>query len=81
LKIWAAANETGLVPAILLVRMINAGRRDKVDTGAYRVADLEQNEELLQDISRLEAKMRRELGRDIALIAYSKGEPEDAGRA
>jgi hypothetical protein len=49
-----------------------------VDTGAYRIADLEQNEELLQDINRLESKMRRELGKDIALIAYSRVEPAAA---
>lgn len=52
-----------------------------MDTGAYRFADLDQHTELLEDISRLETRMKEELGKDIALIAYSKGEQADADRA
>lgn len=52
-----------------------------MDTGAYRFAELEQQEELLQDIHRLESKMQQKLGKDITLIAYSKGTPaKDAER-
>jgi hypothetical protein len=44
-----------------------------METGAYRFADLEYNEQLLSEISHLEAKMQQELGKDVTLIAYSKG--------
>jgi hypothetical protein len=43
-----------------------------VDTGAYRFADLQNNGKLLDEIVQLESKLQRELGQDVALIAYSK---------
>lgn len=51
-----------------------------MDTGAYRFADLERHEELISDITRLESKMKHELGKDVTLIAYAKGEEEDPER-
>lgn len=45
-----------------------------MDTGAYQFADLQQHSELIEEISRLESRMMSELGQDVTLIAYSKGE-------
>ncbi|MFC0214670.1 hypothetical protein ACFFK0_19885 [Paenibacillus chartarius] len=46
-----------------------------METGAYRFADLENNDQLVAEIAELEARLQRELGKDITLIAYTKGEP------
>jgi hypothetical protein len=43
-----------------------------MDMGAYRFADLQNNDELLDAIVQLEMALKRELGQDVALIAYSK---------
>jgi hypothetical protein len=43
-----------------------------METGAYRFADLQNNGELLDAIVQLESKLQRELGQDVALIAYSR---------
>jgi hypothetical protein len=43
----------------------------------YQLAQLENNQELLEEISRLEEKMKQNLGHDVALIAYTNSDPVD----
>jgi hypothetical protein len=45
-----------------------------LDTGPYKFADLEEHQNLISAIAELENKMKQELGKDVTLIAYSKGE-------
>ncbi|WP_156411049.1 hypothetical protein [Paenibacillus sp. Soil787] len=47
-----------------------------MDTETYRFANFGTREDLLEDLRRLESRMKDELGYEVALIAYTQEDVE-----